>query len=91
MAILARHFCVPFFVAAPISTIDFAIASGEDIPIEQREGREISHGMGKQTAPDGVEFYNPAFDVTPAELIGAIITEKGVMRPPLAQGLKTMR
>jgi methylthioribose-1-phosphate isomerase len=81
VAILARHFGVPFFVAAPTSTIDFSIASGAQIPIEQRDPREISGGMGKQTAPSGVECFNPAFDVTPAELIDAIVTERGVMKP----------
>jgi len=91
VAILAKHFGVPFFVAAPTSTIDFSISSGEQIPIEQRDPREISHGLGKQTAPDGVEFFNPAFDVTPAGLIGAIITEKGVVAPPTRQGLAGMR
>jgi methylthioribose-1-phosphate isomerase len=81
VAILARHFGVPFFVAAPTSTIDFSIASGAQIPIEQRDPREISGGMGKQTAPSGVECFNPAFDVTPAELIDAIVTEQGVVKP----------
>jgi methylthioribose-1-phosphate isomerase len=90
VAILAKHYGVPFFVAAPISTIDFSIASGKQIPIEQRDPREISRGFGKQTAPDGVELFNPAFDVTPAELIGAIITERGVAKAPYEQGLKRL-
>jgi methylthioribose-1-phosphate isomerase len=91
VAILAKHFGVPFFVAAPMSTIDFSIESGAQIPIEQRDPSEISRGHGKQTAPDGVECYNPAFDVTPAELIGAIITDKGVARAPFAQQLNSLR
>jgi len=91
VSILAQHFNVPFYVAAPISTIDYSIESGKQIPIEHRDAREISHGLGKQSAPDGVEFFNPAFDVTPAELIGAIITEKGVVMPPLKENLRKLR
>jgi methylthioribose-1-phosphate isomerase len=91
VAILAKHFHVPFFVAAPTSTVDLSLATGASIPIEQRDPREISNGFGKQTAPDGVEFFNPAFDVTPAELISAIITEKGVVRPPFEAGLRGER
>jgi methylthioribose-1-phosphate isomerase len=91
VAILAKHFGVPFYVAAPMSTIDFSIESGAQIPIEQRDPAEISQGHGKQTAPDGVECFNPAFDVTPAELIGAIITERGVARAPLHVELEKLR
>jgi methylthioribose-1-phosphate isomerase len=91
VAILAKHFSVPFFVAAPISTIDFAIQSGRQIPIEQRDPREISNGFGKQTAPDDVKFYNPAFDVTPNALIAGIITEMGVARADFARSLAGMR
>jgi methylthioribose-1-phosphate isomerase len=82
VAILARHFGVPFFVAAPLSTIDVKAKTGADIPIEQRSADEVTHVAGRATAPDGVDAYNPAFDVTPAELIAAIVTEKGVLRPP---------
>jgi len=88
VAILARHFNLPFYVAAPISSIDFSLASGAEIPIEQRDSSEISKGHGRQTAPDGVNFFNPAFDVTPAELVTAIITEKGVARAPYGVSLK---
>jgi methylthioribose-1-phosphate isomerase len=88
VAILAKHFNIPFLVAAPISTIDLAIQSGKQIPIEQREPSEIANGFGKRTAPEGVAFYNPAFDVTPADLITAIITEHGVAKPPFAQTLR---
>jgi methylthioribose-1-phosphate isomerase len=79
LAAAAHH--VPFYVAAPTSTFDLSLASGEDIPIEQRDPAEITHGFGRQTAPDGIHVYNPAFDVTPARLIQAIICEKGVIEP----------
>ena len=81
VAVLARAHGIPFYVAAPSSTFDLAIPDGAAIPIEQRESHEVTHGFGRQTAPSGVDVYNPAFDVTPAELIAGIITEKGVIRP----------
>jgi methylthioribose-1-phosphate isomerase len=81
VALLARAHGIPFYVAAPSSTFDMSIKGGGDIPIEQRDPREVTHGFGRQTAPEGVEVYNPAFDVTPAELIAGIITEKGIVRP----------
>jgi methylthioribose-1-phosphate isomerase len=81
VAVLAKAHGIPFYVAAPSSTFDLSIADGTAIPIEQRDPREITHGFGRQTAPEGVDVYNPAFDVTPAELIAGIITEKGVIRP----------
>jgi methylthioribose-1-phosphate isomerase len=90
VAILAKHFKIPFFVAAPTSSIDLSLASGEQIPIEERNPDEISRGLGRQTAPDDVDIYNPAFDVTPAELVTAIITEKGVVRPPYMKNLVKM-
>src|SRR5437879_799492 len=89
VAVLARAHGIPFYVAAPSSTFDLTLATGEGIPIEQRPEREVTHGFGRQTAPDGVAVYNPAFDVTPAELITAIITEKGVVRPVTAEGVRT--
>jgi methylthioribose-1-phosphate isomerase len=73
---------VPFYVAAPSSTIDSSIATGSDIPIEERDGAEVRRVGAHQTAPDGSPVYNPAFDVTPASLITAIVTERGVFRPP---------
>jgi len=82
VAQLARAHDIPFYVAAPLSTFDAALATGALIPIEERASDEITHGFGKQTAPDGVKVYNPAFDVTPAELIAGIITERGILRPP---------
>jgi methylthioribose-1-phosphate isomerase len=88
VAILARHFNIPFLVAAPTSSIDLSLATGDEIPIEQRDGREISEGMGKQTAPNDVDLYPPAFDVTPADLVTAIITEKGVLKRPYATALR---
>jgi methylthioribose-1-phosphate isomerase len=81
LAVLARAHNIPFYIAAPKSTFDLSIATGAEIPIEQRDPKEITHGFGRQTAPDGVAVYNPAFDVTPAELITAIICDKGVIQP----------
>lgn len=81
VAVLAKAHGIPFYIAAPSSTFDLSIESGEEIPIELRNADEITKGFGKQTAPEGVEVYNPAFDVTPAEYINAIITERGVIRP----------
>ena len=81
VALVAAAHGIPFYVAAPSNTFDLAIASGEQIPIEQRDRTEITHGFGRQTAPDGVQVYNPAFDVTPADLITAIICERGIIRP----------
>jgi methylthioribose-1-phosphate isomerase len=81
IAVLAHAHQIPFYVAAPTSTFDLSLASGDLIPIEQRCSTEITHGFGKQTAPEGIDVYNPAFDVTPARLIKAIITERGVIEP----------
>ncbi|MBN2217692.1 MAG: S-methyl-5-thioribose-1-phosphate isomerase [Pirellulales bacterium] len=81
VALLAAAHGIPFYVAAPTSTFDLSIADGEAIPIEQRDPAEITHGFGRQTAPEGIGVYNPAFDVTPARLITAIICERGVIRP----------
>ena len=81
VALAAAAHKIPFYVAAPESTFDLSLPSGDAIPIEQRDPREITHGFGRQTAPDGVDVYNPAFDVTPAELIAGLICEKGVIQP----------
>jgi methylthioribose-1-phosphate isomerase len=81
VALLAQAHGIPFYVAAPSSTFDLSLPTGDAIPIEQRDAREITHGFGVQTAPDGIQVYNPAFDVTPARLIHGIITEKGVIQP----------
>ena len=90
IAVLAKAHGIPFYIAAPSSTFDLAIESGDEIPIELRAPVEITCGFGKQTAPDGVEVYNPAFDVTPAEYIEAIITEKGVIDPVTKENVVAM-
>ena len=82
VAVLAREHDVPFYVAAPLSTIDMSLPEGSLIPIEERASGEITHGMGKQTAPESVTVYNPAFDVTPNRLVNAIITDRGVVEAP---------
>ena len=82
LAVLAKHHGIPFYVAAPFSTIDGALPSGNLIPIEERDAGEIRGFAGRQTAPTASPVFNPAFDVTPADLITAIITERGVFRPP---------
>lgn len=79
VALLAKAHNIPFYVAAPISTIDLETKTGADIPIEERDASEITEGFGKRTAPEGVKVFNPAFDVTPNELVTAIITEKGII------------
>jgi methylthioribose-1-phosphate isomerase len=81
IAVLAKAHGIPFYVAAPSSTFDMSLPTGDGIPIEERNRDEISHGMGRQTVPDGVDVWNPAFDVTPAALIKAIITERGIIDP----------
>ncbi|SHK13186.1 S-methyl-5-thioribose-1-phosphate isomerase [Rhodothermus profundi] len=91
LAVLARAHNIPFYVSAPVSTIDFETPSGQAIVIEERDPREITHGFGRQTAPDGIRVYNPAFDVTPAALITAIITDRGILRPPYPEALAALR
>jgi methylthioribose-1-phosphate isomerase len=90
VALLAKAHHIPFYVAAPSSTFDFAIDSGEQIPIEERGSTEITHGFGRQTAPEGIDVYNPAFDVTPAELIAGIITERGIIKPVNRETIKVV-
>lgn len=87
LAILAAHHGVPFYVAAPRSTFDFAVAGGDAIPIEQRAANEVSAYAGIRVAPEGSAAYNPAFDVTPAHLITAFVTECGVLRPPYSESI----
>jgi methylthioribose-1-phosphate isomerase len=87
LAVLAREHGVPFYVAAPTSTIDLAVASGKDIPIEQRSPEEVTEPRGLHIAPRGVGALNPAFDVTPARLVAAIVTEQGVARAPYTESL----
>jgi methylthioribose-1-phosphate isomerase len=88
VAVLAKEHGIPFYVAAPWSTIDMKTPSGEEIPIEERASREVTHFNGKQTTPEGAEISNPAFDVTPAKYVTAIITERGVLRSPYVQALQ---
>jgi methylthioribose-1-phosphate isomerase len=88
IAVLARRHGIPFFVAGPTSSIDVNCASGKDIPIEQRDAKEVSHIFGKALAPKGMRVLNPAFDVTSQDLITAIITEKGVIHPPYQQNIR---
>lgn len=87
IAVLAKRHGVPFFVAAPTSSIDLDCKSGADIPIEERDRREVTHVGGRRVAADGVEVFNPAFDVTPAELVTAIFTEAGVVKGDYRRGL----
>ena len=90
VAVLAKQHSIPFYVAAPISTIDFSMASGEEIPIEERDAREVTHVRDQQMAPAGVDVHNFAFDVTPNELIAAIITDRGVARSPYTESLRSL-
>ena len=87
VAILAGEFNIPFYIAAPLSTIDMMAVSGADIPIEEREPDEVIRGFGRQTAPSEVEVYNPAFDITPARYIRGIITEKGIVSAPYEENI----
>jgi len=82
VAVLAREHGIPFYVVAPASTFDLSIATGAEIPIEERPASEIACGFGPRTAPEGASVYNPAFDVTPARLITAIVTERGIIESP---------
>jgi len=91
LAVLAREHAVPFYVAAPTSTIDLDCPDGESIPIEQRDPRELTELFGSPIAPEGVGVLNPAFDVTPARLVAAIVTERGIARPPYASSLRALR
>ena len=88
LAVLAKENNVPFYVAAPLSTIDPSLSSGKEIPIEQRKAEEITHIRGVRIAPDGLAVQNPAFDVTPHKYITAIITERGIMKAPFGEGIK---
>jgi len=90
LAIAARHHGVKFMVAAPTSTVDMSIKSGADIPIEQRNPQEILSLAGQRVAAEGAEAWNPAFDVTPAGLVDAIVTEKGIVENPTAEKIAAM-
>jgi methylthioribose-1-phosphate isomerase len=90
LSVLAREHRVPFYVAAPLSTVDFSLESGDQIPIEERSGVEVTHWGGARLAPEGVSVWNPAFDVTPAVNVTAVITEAGVARPPYGESLRLL-
>jgi len=90
VAVLAKEHQIPFYVAAPWSTVDMNTSTGEQIPIEERSPKEITHHGGKQMAPDGVQVENPAFDVTPHKYVTAIITERGIAKAPYAEALKEL-
>jgi len=90
VAVLAKEHSIPFYVAAPLSTIDPATAHGDQIPIEQRAATEVTHSNGRQMTPNGAAIQNPAFDVTPAKYITAIITERGVLRAPYGESIAAM-
>ncbi len=91
LAVLARENGIPFYSVAPTSTIDLSIASGEEIPIEERDPQEVTHIGGVPIAPEGVRAYNPAFDVTPHRYITGIVTEKGIVYPPFDQNLRRIK
>ncbi len=88
VSVLAKENDIPFYVACPFSTIDLSLSGGEDIPIEQRDPQEVASFLGKRIAPSGINVYNPAFDITPARYISAIITERDVHHPPYKKSLK---
>ncbi len=90
VAVLAKEHGIPFYVAAPISTVDLATADGSGIPIEQRNSKEVTHIAGRQMVPDGVQVENPAFDVTPAKYVAAIITERGIAKAPYEDSLRKL-
>ena len=90
VAVLAKQHNIPFYVAAPISTVDLATATGADIPIEERDAKEVTHVRDNQLTPDGVAVHNFAFDVTPNELIAAIVTDRGVARSPYTESLRDL-
>lgn len=90
LAVLVRTNQIPFYVACPLSTIDLSTPTGADIPIEERHPDEVTNGFGRRTAPEGIAVYNPAFDITPHELVTAIITERGIVQPPYAENLRQL-
>jgi methylthioribose-1-phosphate isomerase len=90
VAVLAKEHGIPFYVAAPISTVDLETSDGSKIPIEQRNAAEVTHFAGKLITPEGVSIENPAFDVTPAKYVTAIVTERGIARAPYEESLKEL-
>ena len=91
VALAAKHHGIPFYIAAPVSTFDFNIATRAEIPIEERSADEVKHLQGVITAPQDAQTFNPAFDVTPSELITGIITEYGVIKPPYLENIKKLQ
>jgi len=91
LSVVAKVFNIPFYIVAPTTTIDFDINSGFDIEIEERDAREVTHIRGIQIAPEGIDVYNPAFDVTPSENITGIVTEQGVLYPPYDQSIGRLK
>lgn len=90
LGVLARENSIPFYVAAPLSTIDLSLSSGEEILIEERDPQEITHILGKQIAPSGVKIFNPAFDITPHNYVKGIITEKGIIKSPFPRSIESL-
>ena len=90
LSVLAAEHGIPFYVAAPLSTFDFSLASGEAIPIEERNPEEVFQFAGVRSAPYGIKAFNPAFDVTPADKVTAIITEAGVIRAPYTEAIQQL-
>ncbi|MCK5197516.1 MAG: S-methyl-5-thioribose-1-phosphate isomerase, partial [Spirochaetales bacterium] len=88
VAILAKHFNLPIYIACPSSTIDFETKTGDEIVIEERDPEEVTSFGERRTGPEGIKVRNPAFDVTPHELIAGFITEKGIIKPPFKENLK---
>ncbi|MFA6689173.1 MAG: S-methyl-5-thioribose-1-phosphate isomerase [Sphaerochaetaceae bacterium] len=91
LSVICKEYGVPFYSVVPVSTIDFSIESGEQIPIEERDPKEVTHPGGVQVAPEGIEVYNPSFDVTPHQNITGIITELGIIRPPFNENIEKIR
>jgi methylthioribose-1-phosphate isomerase len=90
LAVLAKHHKIPFYVAAPVSTIDVQMSTGKDIPIEERDAREVTELFGKRTAPEAIHVFSPAFDVTPHEFVTAIVTDQGVHRPSFSDSFRSL-
>ena len=91
VAVLAKEHNIPFYVAAPVSTFDFTLENGEEIPIEERDKAEVTHVFGVQTAPLDIDVFNPAFDVTPHKFISGIITEHGVLKAPYDKAIENLQ
>ncbi len=91
IAVLAKYHEIPFYASAPTSTIDLQMKTGKDIPIEERDGKEVAEIFGNRITPEGVIVYSPAFDVTPNELITAIVTDQGIVYPSFSDSLKYLQ